>query len=183
MEHLLSDSGTRARGNPRLIPALENAAGFLTDPVRPSILVLISSGDIGNEDMIAASFTPRAAAIHVHTIGIGAAVNTGLLHTAAGRGEMLLVEKQEALDDLAPNIRRLLGPPFLTQLSLAGDGFQLLTNTISPSRPPDIFSGISSVITGRFRGQPTEVSWSPEPASTDGCWRRVSTRLRSTGGR
>ena len=156
MEHLLSDSGTRARGNPRLMPALENAAGFLTDPVRPSILVLITSGDIGNEDMIAASFTPRAAAIHVHTIGIGAAVNTGLLHrlAAAGRGEMLLVEKQEALDDLAPNIRRLLGPPFLTQLSLAGAGFQLLTNTISPSRPPDIFSGISSVITGRFRGQP-----------------------------
>ena len=156
MEHLLSDSGTRARGNPRLMPALENAAGFLTDPVRPSILVLITSGDIGNEDMIAASFTPRAAAIHVHTIGIGAAVNTGLLRrlAAAGRGEMLLVEKQEALDDLAPNIRRLLGPPFLTQLSLAGAGFQLLTNTISPSRPPDIFSGISSVITGRFRGQP-----------------------------
>jgi hypothetical protein len=69
-----------------------------------------------------------------------------------GRGEMLLTETEDALDDLIPNLRRLLGPALLSDLSLAGEGIQLLANTISPSRPPDIYSGIASVITGRFRG-------------------------------
>jgi Ca-activated chloride channel homolog len=149
LEHLIA---TPARGNPRLQPALQ-AAARLPDPGRPSILAVITGGQVGNEDQIAATFTPR---VRVHTIGIGATVNTGLLRrlAAVGRGEMLLAENEDALDDLAPSLRRLLGPAFLTDLSLAGDGIQLLTNSISPSRPPDIFSGIAVVITGRFRGRP-----------------------------
>ena len=43
----------------------------------------------------------------------------------------------------------------MTNLGLVGDGIQLLHNTISPAHPPDIFSGDSMVITGRFRGNPT----------------------------
>jgi Ca-activated chloride channel homolog len=152
IEHLV---GTPARGNPRLLPALETASRLLNDPGRPSILVVITGGHVGNEDQIAATFTPRSGAVRVHAIGIGATVNTGLLRrlAAVGRGEMLLAETEDVLEDLTPNLRRLLGPAFLTNLSLAGDGIQLLTNTISPSRPPDIFSGIAVVITGRFRGR------------------------------
>jgi Ca-activated chloride channel homolog len=150
IEHLIA---TPARGNPRLLPALRAAARLLTDSGRPSILAVITGGQVGNEDQIASTFTPGA---RVHTIGIGAAVNTGLLRrlAVAGRGEMLLAETEDALDDLVPSLRRLLGPAFLTDLNLGGDGVQLLPNSMSPSRLPDIFSGIAVVITGRFRGRP-----------------------------
>ena len=149
LEHLIA---TPARGNPRLLAALQAAARLL-DPGRPSILAVITGGQVGNEDQIAETFAPR---VRVHAIGMGATVNTGLLRrlAAVGRGEMLLAETEDALDDLAPSLRRLLGPALLTDLNLAGDGIQLLTNSISPGRPPDIFSGSAVVITGRFRGRP-----------------------------
>jgi Ca-activated chloride channel family protein len=152
VEHLFA---TSAVGNPRLLPALDAATALLTDPGRPSILLVITAGQVGNEDQIVTTFRPRTGVVRVHTVGIGAAVNAGLLRqlAATGRGEMLLAESEDAVDDLTPNLRRLLGPALLTNLSLAGDGMQLVTNTISPARPPDVFSGTSVVITGRWRGR------------------------------
>lgn len=151
VEHLIS---TQADGNPALLPALESATRLLLDPNRESMLAVITGGLIANEDQIAASFTPRAGGVRIHTLGIGATVNAGLLRSLAnvGRGEMLLVATEDDLDDLTPSLLRLLGPAFLTNLSLTGSGIRLLSNSISPRRPPDIFSGMSSVITGRFRG-------------------------------
>ena len=152
IEHLFT---TRAAGNPLLLNALETAGELLIDPGRRSIIFVITAGQVGNEDQIA-TFTPRIGGVHIHLVGIGAAVNAGLLRQLAvmGRGQMLLAESEDALDDITPALRRQLGPPLLTNLSLAGDGMQLLANTIAPSRPPDVFSGSSVVITGRFRGQP-----------------------------
>jgi len=153
IEHLFA---TAAAGDPRLLSALEAAAGLLTDPRRPSILVVITAGQVGNEDQIAAQFGPRGAAVLIHAVGIGATVNAGLLRqlAAAGRGQVLLAQSDDALDDLTPTLRRLLGPALLTNLGLVGDGIELIHNTISPARPPEIFSGASTVITGRFRGSP-----------------------------
>jgi Ca-activated chloride channel family protein len=153
IEHLLT---TPAAGNPRLLPALKTAANLLIDPNRRSTLLVITAGQVGNEDQIA-TFTPRIGGVTIHTLGIGSTVNAGLLRQLAdlGRGEMVLAETEEALDDVTPTLRRLLGPPLLTNLNLAADGMQLLTNTITPSRPPDVFSANSVVISGRFRGRPT----------------------------
>lgn len=154
IEHLFA---TAAAGNPQLLCALETAAGLLTEPRRPSTLVVITAGQVGNEDQIAAEFRPATAGVRVHAIGIGATVNAGLLGqlAAAGRGQLLLAESDDALDELTSALRRLTGPALLTNLGLAGDGIQLIHNTISPARPPEIFSGASVVITGRFRGSPT----------------------------
>jgi Ca-activated chloride channel homolog len=153
IEHLFA---TAAGGSPVLLAALETAAGLFTDPRRPSTMVLITAGQAGNEDQITAAFGPRIAPLRVHVVGIGATVNSGLLRQLAdaGRGQLLLAESDDALDDLAPALRRLLGPPLLTNLGLIGEGIQLIHDTISPARPPDIFSGDAMVITGRFRGGP-----------------------------
>ncbi|MGB9304511.1 MAG: VIT domain-containing protein [Mycobacterium sp.] len=154
IEHLFA---TVATGSPHLLLALKLGAHLFTDPRRPSIMVVITAGQAGNEDQIAAAFGPRIAPLRVHAVGIGATVNSGLLRQLAdaGRGQLLLAESDDALDDLTPALRRLLGPALLTDFGLVGDGIQLLHNTISPDLPPDIFSGTSMVITGRFRGSPT----------------------------
>lgn len=147
IEHVIAG---KALGN----PDLHTASGLLDDPGRPSFLVVITGGQVGNEDQITSSFTLKNGVVRVHTIGIGGAVNTGLLRrlAGAGRGEMLIAETEDSLDTVLPTLPRLLGPAFLTNLSLAGEGLQLLTNTVSPSRPPDVYPGIATVITGRFRG-------------------------------
>ena len=99
---------------------------------------MITGGQVGNEDQIAETFAPR---VRVHAIGMGATVNTGLLRrlAAVGRGEMLLAETEDALDDLAPSLRRLLGPALLTDLNLAGDEF-----SCSPIRSRQAAHPISS---------------------------------------
>jgi Ca-activated chloride channel homolog len=154
IEHLFT---TVADGSPVLLAALETAAGLFTDPRRTSIMVVITAGQVGNEDQITAAFGPRIAPLRVHAVGIGATVNSALLRQLAdaGRGQLLLAESDNALDDLMPALRRLLGPALLTDFGLVGDGIQLSHNTISPAHPPDIFSGDSVVITGRFQGNPS----------------------------
>ncbi len=175
---------TAAAGDPVLLPALQAAAGLLSDPRRQSILVVITAGQVGNEDQIAAEFRLRAAAVRVHAIGVGATVNAGLLRQLAnpGRGQVLLAESEDALDDLTPTLRRLLGPALLTNLGIIGEGIQLIHNTISPARPPEIYSGVSEVITGRFRGG---AAWSIAVSGTGADGRPWANRVTAVqvGGR
>jgi Ca-activated chloride channel family protein len=51
-------------------------------------------------------------------------------------------------------IHRRIGAPLVTGLSVVGDGIELLADTVSPSRLPDLFPGAPVVFTGRFRGAP-----------------------------
>ncbi len=67
-------------------------------------MVVITAGQVGNEDQITAEFGPRIAPLRVHAVGIGATVNSALLRRLAdaGRGQLLLAESDNALDDLTP---------------------------------------------------------------------------------
>ena len=166
---------TDARGGTRLLEPLEQATGLLADateqeipgtstavrdpgrdPGRDRVLVLVTDGQVGNEDQILHRMAARLARIRVHVVGIDQAVNAGFLSrlAGAGRGRCELVESEDRLDEAAARIHRRIGAPLVTGLELAADGGAVVPGTVAPSLLPDLFPGVPVTVTGRWAGHP-----------------------------
>jgi Ca-activated chloride channel family protein len=149
---------TDVRGGTEMLTPLERAVGLLSgdDPGRDRVLVLVTDGQVGNEDQILEQVGPRLAGIGVHVVGIDQAVNAGFLGrlAAAGHGRCELVESEDRLDEAAGRIHRRIGAPLVTGLALAGDGVAIVPGTVAPSLLPDLFPGVPVTLTGRWQGQP-----------------------------
>jgi len=77
---------TPARGGTVILEPLEQAVRLLTDETkgarpadRDRVLVLVTDGQVGNEDQILQRIGARLAGIRVHVVGIDRAVNAGFL--------------------------------------------------------------------------------------------------------
>ena len=155
-------AGTDARGGTEMLTPLEQAALLLAEAAdleadgRDRVLVLVTDGQIGNEDQILERIGTGLARIRVHVVGIDRAVNAGFLSrlAAAGRGRCELVESEDRLDEAAARIHRRIGSPLVTGLALAADGVAIVPATVAPSLLPDLFPGVAVTLTGRWRGQP-----------------------------
>jgi Ca-activated chloride channel homolog len=140
------------------VPAAEaaRAAAADGDSGRDRVLVLVTDGQVGNEDQILQRIGARLAGIRVHVVGIDQAVNAGFLSRLAGigRGRCELVESEDRLDEAAARIHRRIGAPLVTGLALAANGVAVVPGTVAPSLLPDLFPGVPVTVTGRWRGHP-----------------------------
>jgi hypothetical protein len=139
--------GTRQRASGR-VPA--------ADRPRESILVLVTDGQVGNEDQILQELGPALALIRVFTLGIDRAVNAGFLRRLAelGKGACELVESERRLDEVMAAIHRQIGTPLLSGLTLEPEGFTLEPDSLVPEQLPDLFAAAPVLLLGRFRGRP-----------------------------
>jgi Ca-activated chloride channel homolog len=162
VEHL---ARADARGGTELLAPMREALRLLTAAGAPTgggeadrdrVLVLVTDGQVGNEDHILRELTPGLRAVRVHTVGIDQAVNAGFLGRLAtvGGGRCELVESEDRLDAAMDQIHRRIGAPLVTRVSVAAAGFEPLAGTRTPDRMPDLFPGVPLVITGRHRGGP-----------------------------
>jgi uncharacterized protein YegL len=125
-------------------------------PGRDAILVLVTDGQVGNEDQILQALAPELGGIRVFTLGIDRAVNEAFLRRLAelGRGRCELVESENRLDEVMEAIHRQIGTPLLTGLALEPEGFTIEPDSLVPERLPDLFAGAPLLVLGRFQGQP-----------------------------
>ncbi len=125
-------------------------------PGRDAILVLVTDGQVGNEDQILQALAPELGGIRVFTLGIDRAVNEAFLRRLAelGRGRCELVESENRLDEVMEAIHRQIGTPLLTDLALEPEGFTIEPDSLVPERLPDLFAGAPVLVLGRFQGQP-----------------------------
>jgi Ca-activated chloride channel homolog len=170
VEHL---SRAFARGGTEMLGPLERAVQLLAGATElettsakaagptagrscDRVLVLITDGQVGNEDQILRRLGCRLAGIRVHAVGIDQAVNAGFLGRLAsiGGGRCELVESEDRLDAAAARIHQRIGAPLATGLTLRADGLQIMPDTVAPSRLPDLFPGVPLTVAGRWRGQP-----------------------------
>jgi Ca-activated chloride channel homolog len=153
VEHL---SRADARGGTELLTPLHAGLTLLSDSTRDRVLVLVTDGQVGNEDQIIADITPLIGSTRIHTVGIDRAVNAGFLGrlAALGAGRCELVESEDRLDDAMEHIHRRIGAPVVTDLAITADGLTLLDDTRSPARLPGIYPGVPLVVTGRYSGPP-----------------------------
>jgi Ca-activated chloride channel family protein len=152
VEHL---ARTEARGGTEILAPLREALALLAETTadRDPVLVLVTDGQVGNEDQILAEITSSLRRVRMHTVGIDQAVNAGFLGrlAAAGAGRCELVESEDRLDAAMERIHRRIGAPLVTGLALAAEGVEPLPETITPARLPDLFAGAPLVVSGRYR--------------------------------
>lgn len=172
VEHL---AGLTARGGTEMLAPLRQAADLLPESERERVLVLVTDGQVGNEDQILHTLAPRLGGIRVHTVGVDTAVNEAFLRrlSALRGGRCELVESEDRLDEAMQNIHHRIHTPLVTGLHLHSDDLNL--ETIAPERLPDLFAGAPVVITGRFRGK-AEGSITVEGSG----WRTTATATPST---
>ncbi|TDD78985.1 VWA domain-containing protein, partial [Actinomadura darangshiensis] len=182
VEHL---AALDARGGTEMLAPLDEACRLLADSPRDRVLVLITDGQVGNEDQLLARLEPQLQGVRVHTVGIDQAVNAGFLNRLAttGRGRFELVESEDRLDEAMEHIHHRITAPLATGLTLHADGLEIVSGTVAPARLGALFPGVPLVIAGRFRGSPSG-ALSVQGTTPDGtAWEQratgISTRDRA----
>jgi len=150
-----------ARGGTEMAAPLTQGLDLLAgagegDAARDRVLVLVTDGQVGNEDQILRLLAPRLAGVRVYTVGIDTAVNEGFLKRLAGLGggACELVESEDRLDAVMDRVHRRIGTPVVTDLELTPSGLEADPDSIAPRRLPALFAGAPLVVCGRFRGRP-----------------------------
>jgi Ca-activated chloride channel family protein len=152
-------AGVEARGGTEmrepLVRAAEMLAGGYDD--RDRVLVLVTDGQVGNEDQILKELSSRVKNVRVFTLGVDQAVNAAFLRrlAAAGGGACELVESEDRLDAVMAKVHRRIATPVVTELSLRGDGLALDEASLAPQRIPALFVGAPVLIAARLRGGTT----------------------------
>lgn len=148
-----------ADGGTEMAAPLDLAAKQLqsNDKERQRILVLVTDGQVGNEDQILKMLGPQVQGMRIFTVGIDSAVNDGFLKRLAGigGGSCELVEGEDRLDEVMDKIHRRIGTPVLTEVKVEAAGLVIEGGTVTPARMPALFAGAPLVIAGRYKGKPS----------------------------
>ncbi|MEO3889100.1 VIT domain-containing protein [Nonomuraea sp. B5E05] len=147
VEHL---ARVDARGGTELLEPLLQAVALLgATSGRERVVVLVTDGQVGNEDQILEQAGGALSAMRVHTVGIDRAVNAGFLGRLAGlgAGRCELVESEDRLDAAMEQIHRRIGAPLVTDLSIKGLDLEPDTVTHLGS----VFPGVPLRVFGRYR--------------------------------
>lgn len=145
-------AGLEARGGTELAPPLEEAADILrADEGRERVLVLVTDGQVGDEDRILRRIAPRLNGTRIFTLGIDRSVNAGFLQrlAASGAGRCELVETEDRLDEVLTQIHRRIAPPVLTDVVVEVDGRAVTDPAPGHS---DLFEGVPLLLGGRIGG-------------------------------
>src|SRR5262249_53771313 len=121
---------------------------------RERVVVLVTDGQVGNEDHILRELAPVMRNVRMFTLGIDQAVNAGFLRrlASAGGGLCELVESEDRLDAVMAKVHRRIGMPIATELSIRGIGIDIAPATGAPKKLPDVYAGAPVTVVGRYRG-------------------------------
>ncbi len=128
---------------------------------RRATCLLVTDGQVGNEDQILGEVGRTLGRARVFTVGIDQAVNAGFLRrlAAAGGGRCELVESEDRLDEAMGAIHRRIADAPLRSVTVQADaGTEILQ--LAPAGPVDCFAGVPLVLRGRYRGAAPTIRWS-----------------------
>lgn len=133
-------AGVGANGGTEMGPAFTRAGKLLGGDVeRDRILVLITDGQVSNEDALLKAHAKLLARSRVLALGIDQAVNEGLLARLAAPwgGWHVCVESEEWLDEVLAIAVQRVAPPALTAVRVTGAGLDAAA--LAPQPMPDCF--------------------------------------------
>ncbi|ADG88036.1 Vault protein inter-alpha-trypsin domain protein [Thermobispora bispora DSM 43833] len=147
-----------ARGGTEMLAPLEEALTALAAAAeggRDAVLVLVTDGQVGDEDRILERMASRIGGVRVHAVGIDRAVNAAFLGRLAvlGAGRCELVESEDRLDEAMEHIHRRIGAPLVTDITARPDGLEVIPGTLT--HLGSLYPGVPLTLLGRYRGRPT----------------------------
>lgn len=149
------------RGGTEMAAPLRQAVQELTRETSPRerILVLITDGQVGDENRILADLVDALRGLRVFTLGIDRAVNAAFLRRLSdlGGGHSEVVESESRLDEVMGRVHRHIGTPVLSRLEVLPTAAAMRLDALVPARLPDLFAGTPVVIAGRYHGEPRSI--------------------------
>jgi Ca-activated chloride channel family protein len=142
--------GLEAGGGTEMLPALTHlmqkpqTAGYLRH------IVLLTDGDLGNEEEIFAALRRDLGDARLYTVGIGSEPNIFLATKMAqyGRGTFTHIANINEVRDQMTRLFECIESPVLTEEKLSFEG--VTVEDLYPKRPPDLFAHQPLLIFGRI---------------------------------
>ena len=140
----------QAGGGTEMLPALLH---LMRKPEIPGYLrhiILLTDGDLGNEDQIFAALRQNLGGARLYTVAIGSAPNLFLATKMAeyGRGTFTHIADIHEIQQQMTHLFESIESPVLTDVKLTFDGVEV--TDIYPQRLPDLFFRQPLLIYGRI---------------------------------
>ncbi len=134
-EHLSADGGTE------LLPALRQALKGPQDRSRLQQIILLTDGQVGNEEELFELLHHRIGTRRLFTIGIGSTPNSHLMRKAAesGRGTFTYIGNVTEVKDKLDDLFRKLERPVLNDITIDPTGWSGLEQY--PAQIADLYEG------------------------------------------
>ena len=184
-----------ARGGTEMLHALQQAiqccqqvggAPHYDEPPRPRetaarpIIVLITDGQVGNEEQILRYVA--SAGVVLYVVGIDEALNDAFLRRMAEQtgGLFMAVESEDRLDETLDLLRQRLSTPVLQDLQVSSHDVPLTANTTVPKQPINLYVRGVAYVLQRWQGKvPKTATATVEGRRTDGTvWQQTIPVLR-----
>lgn len=148
--------GLSADGGTEMLPALRQALKSQQDSSRLQQIILITDGQIGNEDELFELLTHRLGTRRVFTVGIGATPNSYLMRKTAefGRGTFTYVGNVSEVKEKLDGLFKKLEHPVLNDIQLDRTGWTGLEHY--PSLIADLYEGEPIVLAVKAASLPDQ---------------------------
>jgi Ca-activated chloride channel family protein len=149
-EHLSADGGTE------VLPALRQALKSPEDKSRLQQIILLTDGQVGNEDELFEVLHQRVGNRRLFTIGIGSTPNGHLMRKAAefGRGTFTYIGKVDEVERKLEGLFKKLERPVLGDITLDQVGWSGLEQY--PSKITDLYEGEPIVLALKAHSLPLQ---------------------------
>ncbi|MGQ9927878.1 MAG: VIT domain-containing protein [Chloroflexaceae bacterium] len=143
-------AGIEARGGTEIVAALAEALAQPRDPKRLRVVVFLTDGAVGNENMVLRELTARLGEARVFAFGVGSAVNRFLLDKLAelGRGVAEYILPGEPIEPAVERFQRRAALPLLRDLHIEWGGAHV--SDVFPAPLPDLYAGQPLTLMARF---------------------------------
>ncbi|KYF56994.1 hypothetical protein BE08_14900, partial [Sorangium cellulosum] len=143
-------AGLAAHGGTEMLGPLLAAAGMLGDAERDRVIVLLTDGQVGNEDEIVDRVVEAGKGVRVYTFGIGTNVSELLVNDLARRtqGAAELIHPGERIDEKVTAQFARATAVRVAGLTARFEGVDV--GELAPAEPPALVDGEPWVLHGRY---------------------------------
>lgn len=144
VQHLEAGGGTE------MLPALVHLMAIPRMPDHIRTIILLTDGDLGNEEAIFSAMQRDLGDARLYTIGIGSAPNVFLASKMAhyGRGTFTHIADISEIKEQVTRLFASIESPVLTDVKLSFEGVEVAN--IYPERLPDLFVGQPLLVYGQI---------------------------------
>src|SRR5215470_11937205 len=141
--------GLQAGGGTEMLPALEHLMQKPRIPGTVRHIILLTDGDLGNEEQIFAAMRKDLGDARLYTVAIGSAPNLFLATKMAqfGRGSFTHIADNREIEAQMSRLFASIENPVLTDVKVLFEGVEVAD--VYPERTPDLFTGHPLLIYGR----------------------------------
>ena len=139
-------------GGTEIVPAIKQAFSSPLISRTLRIVIFLTDGYVSNESEVMQLINEKIKDARIYAFGVGTSVNRYLLSEMGriGHGFARYIDPTENSEEVAIKFARTLSSPLLTDISI--DWNKLNVSEVTPEIIPDLFSGDSIRIQGKYEG-------------------------------